>query len=193
MHTLLLTLFGLSTGFQFLCFPGSSFEFGMLHANTMLGLIAFKELYAIRMGSEADATSAMNRALSVMYHSGFWVKNDVAKTLGRQIGFFLFTYQRLAHAMWTSGKNRFGMMPKLHFLAHASLQLLRQSESSNWCQNPLACSVQVQEDFIGRPSRVSRRVNIRQAHRNVINRCLILSAMALQRAYEDKRATDAYA
>jgi len=91
-----------------------------------------------------------------------------------------------------SGKPRFAMMPKLHYLAHAALQLKRQSELASWAQNPLGASVQLQEDFIGRPSRVSRRVDIRQVHRNVIHRCLVLSEMALVNADVDDRGMDAY-
>ncbi|CAL1161150.1 unnamed protein product [Cladocopium goreaui] len=48
------------------------------------------------------------------------------------------------------------------------------------------------EDFIGRPSRVSRRVDIRRVHRNVMLRCLILSEQALQKSDDDDRGMDAY-
>ena len=141
---------------------------------------------------EADGTSAMNRALSTMYGSGYWVNKNCAKSLSRQVFFFLYVYGRLAHETLAVGKNRYSLMPKLHYLSHVALQLRQQSDLVDWCQNPLGCSVQLQEDFIGRPSRASRRVNIRQLHRNVIHRCLILAQLALQRSDGDQRGRDCY-
>ena len=91
-----------------------------------------------------------------------------------------------------SGKNRFPIMPKLHCLAHVAVELRKQADQSFWVQNPLSASVQLQEDFIGRPSRVSRRVNVRQIHRNVLHRSLILSQIALEKSDEDLRGLDAY-
>lgn len=81
-------------------------------------------------------------------------------------------------------------MPKAHFLAHLALKMKRQSEVLLWVQNPLATSVQCQEDYIGRPSRVSRRVSIRQVHRNVLCRVLILVQRALDAAAFDRRGLE---
>ena len=77
-------------------------------------------------------------------------------------------------------------------MAHIALEMRRQAETHEWILNPLSRSVQVQEDFIGRPSRVSRRVDIRRVPRNVMLRCLILSEQALQKSDDDDRGMDAY-
>ena len=143
--------------------------------------------------TKADATSAMNQALSTMYSSGYWLNKNCAKSVSKQMFFFLYTYQCLAHASLAAGKNRFSMMPKLHCLSHTALQLKKQAEGADWVQNPLSFSVQMQEDFIGRPARVSRRCNIRQVHRNVLHRCLILAQVALEKSDEDHRGRDCYA
>ena len=84
------------------------------------------------------------------------------------------------------------MVPKLHYMAHCAIDLRRQADRSRWAMSPLACSVQLQEDFVGRPSRVSRRVNIRRVHRNVICRVMILGARALAQSDADARGMDAY-
>ena len=143
--------------------------------------------------TKADATSAMNQALSTMYSSGYWLNKNCGKSVSKKMFFFLYTYQCLAHASLAAGKNRFSMMPKLHCLSHTALQLKKQAEGADWVQNPLSSSVQMQEDFIGRPARVSRRCNIRQVHRNVLHRCLILAQVALEKSDEDYRGRDCYA
>ena len=84
------------------------------------------------------------------------------------------------------------MIPKLHYFHHIALDMLRQSSNGPWVMNCLATSVQQQEDFVGRPSRVSRRVDVRRLHRNVISRSLILSKRALDQADHDERGMDAY-
>lgn len=75
---------------------------------------------------------------------------------------------------------------------HFAIKLLEQSTSSKWVENPLSTSVQCQEDFVGRPSRVSRRVGIRRLHRNVISRILILQCRALIQADQDARGMNGY-
>ena len=124
----------------------------------------------------------------------FWVlgEQELRKVPFQANIFFLYVYGRLAHETWAAGKNRYSIMPKLHYLSHVALQLRQQSDLADWCQNPLGCSVQLQEDFIGRPSRASRRVNVRQLHRNVIHRCLILAHLALQRSDGDQRGWDCF-
>ena len=152
-----------------------------------LGWIAILVLLA-----QADATSAMNKALSFMYTSGFWLHRTYGMSVAKQMQCFLCVYQRCAHAMFVANKNRFSLVPKTHYMAHIALEMRRQAETHEWILNPLSRSVQVQEDFIGRPSRVSRRVDIRRVHRTVMLRCLILSEQALQKSDDDDRGMDAY-
>ena len=59
-------------------------------------------------------------------------------------------------------------------------------------KDPLGTSVQVQEDYVGRPSRASRRVSIRRIHRNVVFRILILQCRALIQADHDERGMNSY-
>lgn len=129
----------------------------------------------------------MNLALAKMYNSGFWLPSAIGIALSKQLFFFLQAYHYLASAALQQGKRRFSLMPKLHYLCHAAVDLKNQSQNSAWCRNPLGTSVQVQEDFIGRPSRVSRRVDVRQVHKNTMNRCLLLAELALLKSDEDVR------
>lgn len=129
----------------------------------------------------------MNLALSAMYGNGYWLEAELAKSIASQMFFFLKAYQVLAHECLVARKRRFPIMPKCHYLMHTAVQLWRQAQKSHWSQNPLGWSVQLQEDFIGRPSRVSRRVDVRQVHRSTINRSLILAEQAFRQSDSDRR------
>lgn len=77
-------------------------------------------------------------------------------------------------------------------LHHGCLQLLRQAQRAEedetiWTINPLAESVQQREDYIGRPSRLSRRVCPPKMHFRVCQRSLIAVMQALKAADGDKR------
>lgn len=122
---------------------------------------------------QAGATGPLNLAFSSLYSSGFWLMSWKGKRVAECFLFFLASYQRLAYLALNARKNRFQMIPKLHYFHHIALDMLRQSSNGPWVMNCLATSVQQQEDFVGRPSRVSRRVDVRRLHRNVISRSLI--------------------
>ena len=78
-------------------------------------------------------------------------------------------------------------MPKLHFIHHESLKLIHCPAHAKWCINPLATSDQMQEDFVGRPSRLSRRVSAQQIHLRVAQRSLISAYTAIQASDRDER------
>lgn len=84
------------------------------------------------------------------------------------------------------------MVPKAHCLHHIPVELLAQANRTKWVTNPLAGSCQVQEDFVGKPSRVSRRVAVRRVHERVLQRGLLSYSVALEKAQEDMRGMDAY-
>ena len=62
-----------------------------------------------------------------------------------------------------------------------------EEDKTTWTVNPLAESVQMQEDWIGRPSRLSRRVCPKLIHRRVCQRSLISVMQYLKRADKDQR------
>ena len=105
---------------------------------------------------------------------------------------FLRSYQRLAYLTFLQGKSRYQFIPKLHYFHHFAVELDRQCGISEWIESPMSTTVQLQEDYVGRPSRVSRRVSIRRIYRNVLNRILILQCRALIKADHDQRSMDGY-
>ena len=83
--------------------------------------------------------------------------------------------------------HRYALIPKLHMLHHSAMRMRQECEKAAYCTNPLSESVQMQEDFIGRPSRISRRVGDRVLHLRVLQRSLIAHEAALKAADGDRR------
>ena len=73
------------------------------------------------------------------------------------------------------------------FLHHESLWLIHAPAEAEWLRNPLSNSVQLQEDYVGKPSRLSRRVAVPQVHKRVMDRSLISSYQAILASDADER------
>ena len=71
------------------------------------------------------------------------------------------------------------MQPKFHYLNHTWLSLLTQSKK-RWSLNPIVYSCQMQEDYIGRPSRLSRRCNPRSVSTRVLQRSFAATRQCLR-------------
>ena len=127
--------------------------------------------------------------MAFIYSHGFWLRKEDGQALGRQLLAFLQCYTNAAALCLREGKLRFSLVPKVHMTAHSAIQLLQQARTPNATHviSPLAFSVQMQEDFVGRPARLSRRVSVRALHNQVAKRSLINVCLAFQQADEDFR------
>ena len=129
----------------------------------------------------------MNRFLSSLYKEGFWIASCKATQLVKLFFLFLKSFQLAAVESSRRHMNRFAFVPKVHMLHHGAHQLHQEAVMAHWAMNPLATSVQIQEDFIGRPARLSRRVAMRSIHMRVLQRTLISAEFALRLADRDQR------
>ena len=144
------------------------------------------------MVSEAAGSKAISIAVTFLYLNGLWLRASDARKLSRWIYCFLAHYSLLAHFTIEDSLRRFPVYPKLHMLCHTAHDLAQQAARSPWVFSPMATACQQQEDFIGKPSKVSRMTNIRQAHRSVLWRSLIKVQVVLRAASRDARGMDAY-
>ena len=128
---------------------------------------------------EARGTCLINTVTAVLYSEGYWIPSQRGSILARMLHGYLLQYSRLAVLAVKQGLNRWPMVPKLHMLAHTAEQMRTEAQRGSWIQNPLATANQQQEDYIGRPSRLSRRVHASQLHVRVIERSLLASWQAL--------------
>lgn len=137
--------------------------------------------------AQARGTKAMNTAMRFMYASGFWILKDRGIQLGRWLLCFLQAYQVCARITFGERRNRFPLMPKLHYIHHDSLTLIYAPPTVKWVRNPLTTTNQMQEDYVGKPSRLSRRVAVPQLHSRVMSRCLISAYHAILASDKDER------
>ena len=86
---------------------------------------------------------------------------------------FLRFYGRGVALAYHNNKRLFLLQPNLHRLHHIVYELKVDSQRLEWCFNPLAFSTQPDEDYIGRPARVSRRVSVRLGVQRTLQRSLI--------------------
>ena len=127
------------------------------------------------------ATKCINVFFAALYGEGYWIPATRAVKVAELMQVFLLSYQRCAFLSATRTLNRFQLVPKLHMLSHVALRIFSDSQKSAWVRNPLSESVQQQEDYVGKPSRVSRRVSSRRVHEHVLLRALCATHMELQK------------
>ena len=110
--------------------------------------------------------------LCILYNGEAWLAPAKATEAGELCLDFLKKYASLASTALASGRQLWILQPKHHSLHHIGLDLL-QGGSRGFTLNPLCVSTQQDEDYIGRPSRLARRVTAQQpvAHR-VISRLM---------------------
>ena len=104
-----------------------------------------------------EGSKSINSCLASLYHGEVWLRPSHARTVGEQGLCFLKIYSKLAKMAWQQQRNLWVLQPKLHALHHLFLQMVLSSELGA-VLNPICLGTQADEDFIGRPSRLSRRV-----------------------------------
>ena len=105
------------------------------------------------------AAKAMNDFLRGIYFEEAFIQAKAAAKLANFfLGFLRFHGEAIALDFGT-GRTLFLQMPNLNQLQHIGIELRDQSQTVKFCVNPLLFSSQMDEDFIGRPLRLSRRVH----------------------------------
>ena len=128
--------------------------------------------------TKVKGTRLVNVFISVLYAEGFWVPARRGRRLASILQSFLLIYQECAGEALKRSMNRYPLVPKSHMLAHCAFQMMYEAQRGDWIMNPLSTANQQQEDFIGRPCRLSRRVHLRRIHLRVIQRSLLAGRQA---------------
>lgn len=120
------------------------------------------------------ATNRMNALFSFLYHGGVFLSEEECKFVAEQGIEFLKTYYSLACFMFRASKQwLYPLYPKLHIFHHLMLEVRDNGKSIKKSCNPLVWSCQLDEDVVGRCSRLSRRVNVRTVALRTMQRYLI--------------------
>ena len=122
--------------------------------------------------------SNMEFVLKPLYSHELWLPREVAWKIGDSFLTYLKLYGRGASLAHQNGQALFLLLPNKHRLHHIAWDL--RSAQSDYVLNPLSVATQPEEDFIGYPSRLSRRVS----QRKVIQRTLQRSLIAAHDKYE---------
>ena len=105
-----------------------------------------------------EAAVSINACFREIYSAPLFLEPPLAKRISELGLKFLRRYASLANAARASGRALFVVMPKVHPLQHIMIEVLHAADCGVPCLNPISLSVQQDEDLIGRPSRLSRRV-----------------------------------
>ncbi|CAE7284133.1 unnamed protein product [Symbiodinium sp. CCMP2456] len=122
----------------------------------------------------ASAAHAMGVFMRTLLAAGLWLSRDEAATVSEAGLHFLQCYAKCARICLDRSMCRYNLTPKLHFWHHLCLEI-RQGLDRNLDAflNPLCDSTFADEDFVGRVSRLSRRVSPRLQALRTIGRYLV--------------------
>ncbi|CAK9027521.1 unnamed protein product [Durusdinium trenchii] len=119
------------------------------------------------------ATYRMNAMFSLLYRAGAFLTENECVFVSEQGLAYLDTYAHLANAMFRAGKQwLFPLYPKLHIFHHIILEVKQQGLAVKTACNPTMWGCQMDEDLVGKASRLSRRVSIRKVASRSLDRPL---------------------
>ena len=123
-----------------------------------------------------DSARSIDTFLSGLYRSDVWIPATVALSLAREGKRFLLQHGKAIRLCFEAKRTLFQLMPNIHRIDHVVDDMLSECKvvgPKGFVQNPLCFASQCDEDYIGRPSRLSRRVNIRLQIRRTLQRSLL--------------------
>jgi hypothetical protein len=139
-----------------------------------------------KFGLMLEASEAIDYAFSEMYSHGLFIDAEHGLPIGRAGMTFLQLQAKLIKIC----KYRFLQQPKLHMLHHIFATVIDDCLAHDICLNPLAEAVPMNEDFIGKLSRASRRVAQRLVSLRTLQSALLLMKKALRQPFEYGRLHD---
>ena len=122
-----------------------------------------------------EAAESISNCLRKLYSSDVWLEKALANSIADDGLRFLNLYRKLSFRSFSAGRALFAHMPKGHAMAHVFYSLKVSAVRHHVSFSPLTVSVQADEDYIGKVSRLSRRTNATQAIKRVIERSLMAS------------------
>ncbi|CAE7621704.1 unnamed protein product [Symbiodinium sp. CCMP2592] len=129
------------------------------------------------MSSASEAVGCFMREL---LRAPLWLSPEQAQRAGEASLHFLQCYAKLVHIFYTKGECKYNLVPKLHNMHHLSLGLLDSASKGQSATNPLSYACFQDEDFIGRVSRLSRRISPKLLVRRTVERYLIATKYQLE-------------
>ena len=104
------------------------------------------------------AVTAKNFLIRSLYECPLWIESSDALPIARAGFDYLREQRRLVFLSYQVDRHLFMWQPKTHYLGHIIHSFFYGASACDFALNPLVDSVQMDEDFVGRPSRLARRV-----------------------------------
>ncbi|CAE7484592.1 unnamed protein product [Symbiodinium sp. CCMP2592] len=150
---------------------------GQLTTNLLLWLECLfrsnANLNCSRIEMALRGAACLNSMFRFLYDAGAFLSRTEAMYVSRRGLVFLRCYTELAQLYFREQKpNLYPLIPKMHSMDHIMIQVHCDGERVGFAANPLSTGCQQDEDVVGRVSRVSRRVNIRQVIHRTFQRYL---------------------
>ena len=112
-----------------------------------------------------------NEFLRILYRSGLWLSPDRCSSAARAGVTFLKSYLEVSHAAYVMDRTRLKVTPKYHAMVHIVDSLVSATNAKRrWTWSPLAEATQMDEDFIGRVSKITTCVDVRLVHAQTLER-----------------------
>jgi hypothetical protein len=134
------------------------------------------------LASAQQATLHLNSFLRMLYSSDVFIEKDRGLRIASLGRGFLRLYKKLAIQAFRERRPLFPLLPKAHSLDHIVYSLTSQCVSKGFGVNPMVHANQQDEDFIGKASRLSRKVSPRRPAERTVERYLIAARDAWRAA-----------
>ena len=121
-----------------------------------------------------SGTANLNAMFECFYQGGFFLDRTECEYSALCGMKFWTAYSFLARKQFEKDRpDMFPLYPKLHLMHHMILRIREDGNEFGFSQNAMATSCQMDEDVIGRVSRISRRVSIRMVMERTMGRYLV--------------------
>ena len=123
---------------------------------------------------EIHATiSAANAFMRCMYRAGLWLSHEERDFLLKAGTRCVNSFLRCALRAFNASATRWKFMPKFHLFGEWLFSMEKQKRLGLPSPNLLMFSCQMDEDYVGRISSISRTVSLRAVHTRTLTRYLI--------------------
>lgn len=120
------------------------------------------------------AAERLNALFGFLYEAPLFLEKNEAEWASMHGTQFLQEYAHFALSQYQLRKpHLFPLYPKMHYIDHIFKRLRWEADDCDKAFNCLSTSCQMDEDAVGKSSRISRRVNIRLVQRRTLERYLL--------------------
>ena len=125
------------------------------------------------------ASRRVNAMFSFLYRAGAFLGEEQCAWVAQQGLQFLACYSSMALRMFRANRQwLFPLYPKLHVFHHLMIEIKMAGRTAKMAVNPMVFSCQMDEDVVGRASRISRRVSVKVVATRTLQRYLIAAHAA---------------